>query len=125
MKLFMTVTILAVIVWSMAAVRAQESDTSAEDAVKKNITNETNASPVTPETVTTAEPALARPPETEAEREARIQKTKFYQAQVDDCNHDFMGLPVEHEVCIQKVLDQIETDTPGGNGKAEENKKNE
>ena len=59
------------------------------------------------------EPPAAVPPETEAQRAARVKKIKRLQAQVDDCNLDFMGLPKEHEECIQKVRDQLTGEKSG------------
>jgi hypothetical protein len=67
-----------------------------------------------------AEPPVAQPPESEAEKAARVEKIRVLQAQVDDCNYEFMGLPEEHEECIQKVRDQIAGEKPGDDSSPEE-----
>ena len=124
MKVFLTAAILIMVAYQWSAARAQQADTLA--SVKKEfvITTETAEAPTSKEEVT-GEHVVRRESETEAQREARIQKTKFLEAQADNCNQDFMGLPKEHEVCIQKIVDQITDETPGGDSNVEENIKNE
>ena len=44
------------------------------------------------------------PPLTEAEQKAQDKRIMVLQERVDTCHTTFMGLPFEHEECINKVL---------------------
>lgn len=68
--------------------------------------------PDDPMVAPTAEPP---PPHlTEAEKKARSEKIILLQSKVDDCNITFMGLPVEHQKCIQDVMSLMEGGDPAG-----------
>lgn len=67
-----------------------------------------------------ADPSVAIPPETEAQRRDRVAKIEMLQGQLDHCNHTFMGLPKEHEKCIQRIRDQIAGKESGGDINTEE-----
>lgn len=43
----------------------------------------------------------------EAEQIARTEKLQALQLQVDNCNMTFMGKPIEHKKCIQKIVESM------------------
>ncbi len=68
----------------------------------------------TPDDLVVAPTAPPPPQLTEAEQKARAAEIMVLQSKVDDCNVTFMGLPVEHEACIQEVISLMESDAPAG-----------
>ena len=54
------------------------------------------------------------PPLSDEERKARDERIRVLQGHINDCHNNFMGLPVEHDECIKKVLLLVDDPAPAG-----------
>jgi hypothetical protein len=54
------------------------------------------------------------PPLSDEERKIRDERIRVLQERVNDCHNNFMGLPVEHDECVKKVLLMADDPAPAG-----------
>ena len=95
---FTAILIMLVFPWTAALSQQQNSTVAIETEATSDTTNANLSADVN--SVATAKSLPERPAETDAERKARLAKISHFQALIDNCNHEFMGLPVAHQLGI-------------------------